>query len=49
MCRHRRCYMQPVQDLTIDSTVSPTQYQFMLTDPNIGEFADLGAEADRRG
>jgi multidrug efflux pump len=32
-------YMQPVQDLTIDSTVSPTQYQFMLTDPNIDEFA----------
>ena len=31
-------YMQPVQDLTIDSTVSPTQYQFMLTDPNISEF-----------
>ncbi|CAB3767617.1 MdtB/MuxB family multidrug efflux RND transporter permease subunit [Paraburkholderia humisilvae] len=31
-------YMQPVQDLTIDSTVSPTQYQFMLTDPNINEF-----------
>ncbi|HEY4349860.1 MAG TPA: MdtB/MuxB family multidrug efflux RND transporter permease subunit [Paraburkholderia sp.] len=31
-------YMQPVQDLTIDSTVSPTQYQFMLTDPNIAEF-----------
>ncbi|RKR46116.1 MdtB/MuxB family multidrug efflux RND transporter permease subunit [Paraburkholderia sp. BL17N1] len=31
-------YMQPVQDLTIDSTVSPTQYQFMLTDANIGEF-----------
>ncbi|MGF6936564.1 multidrug efflux pump [Paraburkholderia sp. UCT70] len=32
-------YMQPVQDLTIDSTVSPTQYQFMLTDPNISEFS----------
>jgi multidrug efflux pump len=32
-------YMQPVQDLTIDSTVSPTQYQFMLTDPNMSEFA----------
>jgi multidrug efflux pump len=32
-------YMQPVQDLTIDATVSPTQYQFMLTDPNITEFA----------
>jgi len=31
-------YMQPVQDLTIDSTVSPTQYQFMLTDPNMSEF-----------
>ncbi|MCC8401505.1 MdtB/MuxB family multidrug efflux RND transporter permease subunit [Paraburkholderia sp. MMS20-SJTN17] len=31
-------YMQPVQDLTIDSTVSPTQYHFMLTDPNISEF-----------
>ena len=31
-------YMQPVQDLTIDSTVSPTQYQFMLTTPNIQDF-----------
>jgi multidrug efflux pump len=30
--------MQPVQDLTIDSTVSPTQYQFMLTTPNIDDF-----------
>ncbi|MBW0446964.1 efflux RND transporter permease subunit [Paraburkholderia phenoliruptrix] len=27
-------YMQPVQDLTIDSTVSPSQYQFMLTAPD---------------
>ncbi len=35
-----RLYMQPVQDLTIDSTVSPTQYQFMLTDPNPSEFAE---------
>ncbi|GLU32519.1 MdtB/MuxB family multidrug efflux RND transporter permease subunit [Trinickia caryophylli] len=33
-------FMQPVQDLTIDSTVSPTQYQFMLTDPNADEFAN---------
>jgi multidrug efflux pump len=32
-------YMQPVQDLTIDSTVAPAQYQFMLTDPNADEFA----------
>jgi multidrug efflux pump len=33
-------YMQPVQDLAIDSTVSPTQYQFLLTDPNPDEFAN---------
>ena len=32
-------YMQPVQDLTIDSTVSATQYQFMLEDANPAEFA----------
>jgi multidrug efflux pump len=27
-------YMQPVQDLTVDDTVSRTQYQFTLEDPN---------------
>ena len=27
-------YMQPVQDLTIDATVSRTQYQFVLEDAN---------------
>ena len=32
-------YMQPVQDLTIDSTVSRTQYQFVLEDPDPAEFA----------
>ena len=32
-------YLQPVQDLTINSIVSATQYQFMLTDPNPDEFA----------
>ena len=32
-------YMQPVQDLTIDSTVSATQYQFILEDANPAEFA----------
>jgi multidrug efflux pump len=32
-------YMQPVQDLTIDSTVSKTQYQFALQDANPDEFA----------
>jgi multidrug efflux pump len=30
-------YMQPVQDLTIDDTVSRTQYQFVLEDPNPDE------------
>src|SRR5579863_3395208 len=31
-------YMQPVQDLTIDATVSRTQYQFALQDTNPDEF-----------
>jgi multidrug efflux pump len=31
-------YMQPVQDLTIDTTVSRTQYQFVLEDANSDEF-----------
>ncbi len=31
-------YMQPAQDLTIDSTVSRTQYQFVLVTPNPAEF-----------
>ncbi|HEV8679364.1 MAG TPA: efflux RND transporter permease subunit, partial [Stellaceae bacterium] len=32
-------HMQPVQDLTIDATVSRGQYQFALTDANPEEFA----------
>ncbi|MBV8888820.1 MAG: MdtB/MuxB family multidrug efflux RND transporter permease subunit [Alphaproteobacteria bacterium] len=32
-------YMQPVQDLTIDATVSRSQYQFALEDANPDEFA----------
>ena len=32
-------YMQPVQDLTIDATVSRSQYQFVLEDANPSEFA----------
>jgi multidrug efflux pump len=32
-------YMQPVQDLTIDATVSRSQYQFVLEDANASEFA----------
>ncbi|MFI5000650.1 MAG: MdtB/MuxB family multidrug efflux RND transporter permease subunit [Reyranellales bacterium] len=31
-------YMQPAQDLTIDSTVSRTQYQFVLVSPNPADF-----------
>ncbi|MBV9724114.1 MAG: MdtB/MuxB family multidrug efflux RND transporter permease subunit [Gammaproteobacteria bacterium] len=31
-------YMQPVQDLTIDTSVSRTQYQFVLEDANPDEF-----------
>jgi multidrug efflux pump len=31
-------YMQPVQDLTIDTAVSPTEYQFVLEDANSSEF-----------
>ncbi|MEO8558053.1 MAG: MdtB/MuxB family multidrug efflux RND transporter permease subunit [Rhodospirillales bacterium] len=31
-------YMQPVQDLTIDSSVSRTQYRFILQDPNPADF-----------
>src|SRR6516164_2071186 len=31
-------YMQPVQDLTIDTSVSRTQYQFVLEDANPAEF-----------
>jgi multidrug efflux pump len=32
-----RLYMQPVQDLTIDTTVSRTQYKFVLEDANPDE------------
>ena len=30
-------YMQPVQDITIDSRVSRTQFQYTLEDPNVDE------------
>jgi multidrug efflux pump len=33
-------YMQPVQDLTIEGTVSRTQYQFVLQDANGSELAE---------
>jgi multidrug efflux pump len=31
-------YMQPVQSLTLNTTVTPTQYQFSLEDPNQTDF-----------
>jgi multidrug efflux pump len=31
-------YMQPVQSLTLNTTVAPTQYQFSLEDPNEDDF-----------
>ena len=31
-------YLQPVQDLTVDSSISRTQYQFVLENPNAAEF-----------
>ncbi len=33
-----RLYMQPVQDLTIDTAVSATQYQVILENPNLTDF-----------
>jgi multidrug efflux pump len=32
-------YMQPVQSLTLNTTVAPTQYQFSLEDPNRADFS----------
>ena len=40
-------YLQPVQDLTMDASVSRTQYQFVLENPNLTAFNDMGAEAGR--
>ena len=34
-----RLYMQPVQDLTVDTTASASQYEFALEDANPGAFA----------
>ncbi len=36
-----RLYMQPVQDLTIDTAVSATQYQVILENPNLTDFETL--------
>ncbi len=34
-----KLYLQPEQDLTLDTTVSPNQYQFVLRGPNQQDFA----------
>jgi multidrug efflux pump len=34
-----RAYLQPVQDLTIETRVSRTQYQFTLDSPDLGELS----------
>ncbi len=34
-----RLFMQPVQDLSLDTAVSATQYQFVLETPNYDDFA----------
>ena len=41
-------YMQPVQDLTIEGTVSRTQYQFILQDADPGAAGRMGAQAGRQ-
>ena len=33
-------YLQPVQDLTLDASVSRTQYQFVLENPNLSAFTE---------
>jgi multidrug efflux pump len=37
-------YMQPVQDLTIEATVSRTQYQFVLEGRDLSQLSDLGSQ-----
>ncbi len=33
-------YLQPVQDLTLDASISRTQYQFVLENPNLSAFTE---------
>ena len=40
-----RLYMQPVQDLTIDTAVRPTQYQVILENPNLEATSTPGCRA----
>ena len=41
-------YMQPVQDLTIEDRVARTQYQFMLSSPNIDELTRVARDLVER-
>ena len=41
-----KLYLQPEQDLTLDTTISPNQYQFVLRGPSQQEF-DKYVPADR--
>jgi len=41
-------HMQPVQDLTVDSTSSPSQYQYVLQDSDPAELADWTAKLTDR-
>ena len=38
-----KLYLQPEQDLTLDTTVSPNQYQFVLRGPSQQAFAAIRA------
>jgi multidrug efflux pump len=42
-----RLYMQPVQDLTIESTIAKTQYHFVLEDANPDELQDWSTKLVR--
>ena len=36
-----QCYLQPLQDLTVEDRVSRTQYQYSLEDANVEELAHV--------
>ena len=42
-----KLYLQPEQDLTLDTTVSPNQYQFVLRGPNQQAFQQYVPELVR--
>ena len=44
-----KLFLQPEQDLTLNATVSPNQYQFVLRGPNQEEFSKYVPAAARRG